>query len=139
MLNKKHLNSCHCVQPKWHMHGCSRWEIVVKQIFNLDHSHYTLQKYVVFKTQVEIGHKLVHRNLLKHRGFYRLFPNINFISIYSHFLQKILSHPLCYFKGALLKARKTWIFKILRPTLSAQTLDLTEFQNYIDYKRFLRN
>ena len=33
-----------------------RSEIVVKQIFNLDHRFYTLQKYVVCKSRVEIGH-----------------------------------------------------------------------------------
>ena len=33
-----------------------RSEIVVKQIFNLDHRFYTLQKYVVCKSRIEIGH-----------------------------------------------------------------------------------
>ena len=36
---------------------CSGSEIVVKQIFNLDHKFYTSQKYVVCKSRVEIGQK----------------------------------------------------------------------------------
>ena len=53
---KNHLKSCYCIQPKRLRHGCSRSEIVVKQIFNLDHMLYTLQKHVVCKSQVDIGH-----------------------------------------------------------------------------------
>ena len=43
------------------------------------------------------------------------------MSFYFHFLQGMLSHPLCYLiKRALLKARKLLIFKFLflRPTLN---------------------
>ena len=43
----------HCIQPKRHIHSCSGSEIVVKQIFNLDHKLYTLQRYVGCKSQVE--------------------------------------------------------------------------------------
>ena len=63
-----------------------------------------------------------HGNLLKSRGFYRLFLNINVISFYFYFLQRLLSRPFCYLKHVLLKAKKLWIFKIfsLRPILSAR-------------------
>ena len=64
----------------------------------------------------------VHGNLFKFRRFYRFFLNINFISFYFHFLQRMLSHPFCYLKRALCKARKSWTFKIfsLRSVLSAR-------------------
>ena len=51
-LNKKPLNSSHWIQPKQHIHSWSGSEIVVKQIFNLDHRFYILQKYVVCKSRV---------------------------------------------------------------------------------------
>ena len=54
----------------------------------------------------------VDGNLLKTRGFYRVFLNINVMSFYFHFLQRILSHPLYYLKRALFKAKKLLIFKI---------------------------
>ena len=46
-------------------------EIVVKQIFNLDHRFYALQKYVVCKFQLEIGHtfKEISLNLVHFTGF----------------------------------------------------------------------
>ena len=53
----------HCVQPKRHIHGCSGSEIVVKQIFNLDRKLYSLQKYVICKSQVEIGHTFTEISL----------------------------------------------------------------------------
>ena len=37
--------------------GFSGSKIVVRQTFNLDHRIYTLQKYIVCKFRVEIGHK----------------------------------------------------------------------------------
>ena len=46
----------HCIQPKRHIHACSGSEIVVKQIFNLDDKIYTLQEYLVCKSQVENDH-----------------------------------------------------------------------------------
>ena len=58
MPNKKHSNDCHCIQPKQHIHGCSGSEIVVKQIFNLDH-----RLYVVCKAPVEIGHTFIEISL----------------------------------------------------------------------------
>ena len=51
----KHLDSCHCIQSRRHIYGCSGSEIVVKQIFNLNHRLYTLQKYLICKSQVEFG------------------------------------------------------------------------------------
>ena len=36
---------------------------VVQQIFNLDHRFYNLQKYVVCKSQVEIGHTFMEISL----------------------------------------------------------------------------
>ena len=64
----------------------------------------------------------IHGNLLKSCGFHRYFLNINVISFYFHFLQRMLSNQLCYLKRALFKARKSWIFKIfsLRTTLTAR-------------------
>ena len=71
----------HCIQPKWHKHGCSRSEIVVKQIFNLDCKLYFLQKYIVCKSQVEIGHMFmeISLNLADSIGFFK-------ISIVYHFV-----------------------------------------------------
>ena len=51
--NKKHLNSCPCIHI-WLV----RIRRAVKQIFNLDHWLYILQKYVVCKSQAEVGHSL---------------------------------------------------------------------------------
>ena len=68
----------------------------------------------------------VHGNLLKSYGFYRFFFILYHFILYHlslHcFLQIILSHPLCYLRHALFKARKIQIFKIfsLRPTLLIQ-------------------
>ena len=45
----KTLNSRHCIQPKQHIVGCSGSEIVAKEIFNLDHRFYTLQKYLILQ------------------------------------------------------------------------------------------
>ena len=52
------LNSAKATQ-----HGCYRPKIVVKQIFNLDHRLYTLQKYIVWESQVEIGHTFMDISL----------------------------------------------------------------------------
>ena len=41
-----------------YIYGWSRSERAVKQVFNLHHWLYTLQKYVVCKSQVEVGHSL---------------------------------------------------------------------------------
>ena len=64
----------------------------------------------------------VHGNLFKSHGFHRFFLNTNIISFYFHFLRRMFSHPLCYLKRILLKARKSWVFKIFswRSTLSAR-------------------
>ena len=110
----------HCIQPKRHIRGCSGSEIVAKQIFNLDRKLYSIQKYVVCKPQVEIGHTFTKISL-NLADFTDFFLNINVMSFSFHFLQGILSHPFCYLiKRALLKARKLRIFKFLslRPTLN---------------------
>ena len=115
----------HCIQSKRHMNGCSESEVVVKQIFNWDHKFFTCKKYVVCKSQVEIDHTFteISLNLAD-------FLNINVISLYFHFLQGILSHPLCYLKRALFKARKSWIFKIFfEASAKRNASDLTEFRN----------
>ena len=62
-LNKKHLNDCHCSQPKQHIHSCYGSKKIVKQILNLDDRLYTLQKYVVCKSRVEIGHTFMEISL----------------------------------------------------------------------------
>ena len=63
----------------------------------------------------------VHENLLKSRGFYRFFLNVNVISFSFHFYSKNAFSPALLLKHALFKVRKLWIFKIfsLQPTLSA--------------------
>ena len=81
-------------------------ETVLKQIFNSDHKLYTLQKYVVCKFQLEIGHTFTE--ISNSRGFYRFFLFINAISFCFHFLQGMLSHPLCYLKRLLFKTRILW-------------------------------
>ena len=85
--------------------------------------HIPRKKYVVCKSQSR-NWSHAQGNLLKSRVFYIFFLNMNVISFCFHFLQRMLSHPSCYLKSALLKARKPWIFKIfpLRPTLSARRL-----------------
>ena len=45
------------------------------------------------------------------RWFYNFFLNINVISFYFHFLERVFSYPLCYLKRSLFKARKSWSFK----------------------------
>ena len=86
----------HCIQPKRYIHDCLGSEIIVKQILNLDHKLYTLQKYVVCKSQVENDDTFPEISLSLAD-----FLNINVISFYFHFLQGMLSHPLCYLKRAL--------------------------------------
>ena len=109
-FNREHLNGCHCIQPKQHMHGCSGSEIVVTQTFNLDHR--LLQKYVVCKSQVEIGHK-----------FLEIF--LNLVDFTDFFLIKILYHFIfIFFKECFLtySVRKLITFNIfsLEPTSWAQ-------------------
>ena len=69
---KNHLKSYYCIQPKRLRHGCCRSEIAVKQIFNLDHRLYTLQKHVVCKSQVDIGHTSteISLNFASFTGFF---------------------------------------------------------------------
>ena len=48
----------------------------------------------------------------------------------------MLSHPLCYLKRELFKARKSWIFKIFSLRLNAKrnALDLTELRDQAENK-----
>ena len=106
----------------------------MKQILNLDHKLYTLQKYLVCKSQVENDDTFTEISLSLAD-----FLNINVI-FYFHFLQGMLSHPLCYLKRALFKARKSGIFKTFFFAANAKSnaLDLTEFQNQVLYRKFVR-
>ena len=78
---------------------CSRSEIVVKQIFNSDHK---------ITSQVETGHmfKEISFNIA---GFTDFFLNISVISFYFHFLQRMLSHPLCYSKSGSHLSKKIYL------------------------------
>ena len=66
------------------------------------------------------------------------------LSFYFHFLQRMLSHALCYLKRALFKARKSWILKIFLGQLywlkdaKRNALDLTEVRNQVHYRKFMR-
>ena len=125
----------HCIQPKRYIHDCLGSEIIVKQILNLDHKLYTLQKYVVCKSQVENDDTFPEISLSLAD-----FLNINVISFYFHFLQGMLSHPLCYLKRALFKVRKSVISKIVffETNAKSNAYDLAEFQNQAHYRKFLR-
>ena len=53
----------HYIQPKRHIHACTESEIAVKPIFNFYRKLYSLQKYVVWKSQVKIGHAFTEISL----------------------------------------------------------------------------
>ena len=80
------------------MHGCPGSE---HMHFNLEHRLYTLQIYVVWKSQVEIGHTFMEI----HCRFYRLFLNRNAIPFYFRFLQEMLPHLLSYSKRGLFRLK----------------------------------
>ena len=83
----------------------SGWETVVKEIFNLDHFAKVCSLQILSRNW-----SYVQGNFVKSRRFYNFFLNINVVSFYFHFLQRMLSHPPCYLKRALFKARKSWFF-----------------------------
>ena len=130
MVNKKHLNS-------WPLYPAKVTHTWLLQFINRSQALHFAKKY-----SLQISSKNwsnVHGSLLKSSGFYRFFPNSNVISFYFHFLQGMLSHPLCYLKLALFKARKSWIFKIfyLRSMLKVMPW-ISQFLNQVHYREFQR-
>ena len=87
----------------------------------VDQRLYILLKYLLFKSQVEIGHTFIEISL-NPADFKDFFLNRNVVPFCFNFLLIMLSHPFCFLKPALFKARKLWIFKIfpLQQTSSAQ-------------------
>ena len=141
------MNSCCCIQSVQHRHGCPGSEVVVKQIFNLDHFAKICSLKICSWSHVQ-------SNLVKSRRFYRFFRNRNVILIYFLFLQ-ILSSKNAFSLTLLLKACvvsgwKTMSFQdfffavnfIGSKTLKHNVLDLTEFRNLyrnqVYYRKFLR-
>ena len=85
----------------------------------------------------------VHGNLLKSRGFYRFFLNINDISFY-FFKECSLSHSLTYNVRCLRLKYYEFSRFFLRSQLyrlednKRNALDLTSFRNQVHYRKFLR-
>ena len=139
-LNVKYLNSCHCIQPKQHERDCSGSEIVVKQIFNLNHRPYNFQKYLVCKSQVEIGHTFVEIswNIAYFTNFSYMFYHVIFIFFKECFLTR------CYLKRALFRLENheflrffLWCQFYRLEDAKRNALDLTGFRNQVHHWKFL--
>ena len=111
------------------VHGCSQKACnFIKEI--LQHRCFPLKYAKCFKDfflteplrwllLFSLKQKSKNEKIYSHKYIHRFFLSIYVISFYFHFLQRMISHSLCYSKRALFKARNSWIFKIfsLRPTL----------------------